>query len=180
MTDETLRRPSQVFASRLRELRKARGYSQADLAKLMRDAGRPMSKPALLRIENGERGLSLDEAVAFAYLLNAAPAHMLSPPEGDAVMLTDNAGVDGEGLRAWLRTGDPFGDFQAELRGDLERLVTTHARALVDAQRGGDTAGTKAALFELGKTALRYQEALMDLERRGFAESSASPEQVDG
>ncbi len=166
-------RPSEAFAARLKELRNARGLSQAELAKLMNDAGQEMSKVALLRIEKGQRGLSLDEALAFAAVLRAVPAHMLSPRAGEVVMLTKNEGVDGEGLRAWLRTGDAFGDFQPKLGRDLERLVRVHAEALVDAR--DDRAGQRDALVALGRTALRYQDALIELERRGLAE----PAEVD-
>jgi transcriptional regulator with XRE-family HTH domain len=74
------RRPSEVFAVRLRETRKARNLSQTELARRMTNAGRPMSKEALLRIENGTRGLSLDEAIALIAVLFAVPPHLLTPP----------------------------------------------------------------------------------------------------
>jgi transcriptional regulator with XRE-family HTH domain len=177
---DTELRPSQVFAVRLRELRNQRGYSQADLARLMQEAGRPVSKVAVLRIEKGERGLTLDEAIAFARVLGAVPAHMLSPRDEGLVWITGNQAVDGEGMRAWLRTGEPLGGFQEELRSDLEQIVMAHAQALVDAMRGDDAAGKKAALVELGKTALDYQDALMDLERRGFTEAAIAGDSEEG
>src|SRR5688500_4231713 len=99
------KRPSEIFAARLRETRKARDLTQTELAQLMTDAGLPLSKPALLRIENGERGLSLDEAIALSAVLYAVPAHLLTPPDDGIVALTDKLGVDGEGLRAWLLHG---------------------------------------------------------------------------
>ena len=84
-------RPSEIFARRLREVRTARGESQETLAQTMTERGAcPLSKAALLRIEKGKgfdeggRGLSLDEAIALAAVLNAAPAHLLTPPEGES------------------------------------------------------------------------------------------------
>src|SRR5688500_17476466 len=82
-------KPSEVFASRLRELRISRGMSQAELAKRMTAVGRPISKVGLLRIESGARGISLDEAIALIAELHAVPPHLLTPPEGEYVWLTD-------------------------------------------------------------------------------------------
>jgi transcriptional regulator with XRE-family HTH domain len=163
-------RASDVFLMRLRETRKARGLSQAELAALMTKAGRPMSRAALLRIENGERGISLDEALAFAAVLHVAPAHLLSPRGDGMVWPTSKVGFDGEGLRAWLLHGDKFiataSDYhRGEHAKTLERVVLTHAKALMDAQNGDDKAGVRAELAALGAAAGNYRAAL---ETRGF------------
>ena len=163
-TDEKMR-PSAVFAARLREIRKARGLSQELLAHSMTEGGRPLNKAALLRIESGERGLALDEALALAALLHAAPAHLLSPPEEEAlVWLTDQRGVDGDGMRDFLRFGEPLAlspeGQRARLSSSLEQAVIVYARALVDAVQGNDRAGQKEALLALGRMALAHREAL--------------------
>jgi transcriptional regulator with XRE-family HTH domain len=162
--------PSEVFRSRLRETRNARGVSQGELARRMRDAGYPMDKSAVLRIEKGERGISLDEALAFAAILFASPAHLLSPPGDEIVWLTSNRGFDGEGMRAWLLHGDEWiataSDYQRSGHAEmLERVVLAHAKALIDAQRGDDQAGMRAELAALGNAAASYRLAL---EKRGF------------
>jgi transcriptional regulator with XRE-family HTH domain len=164
------RRPSEVFATRLRETRKARGFSQTELAQQMTEQGQPMSKAALLRIENGERGLSLDEALAFAAVLYAVPAHLLSPPDDAIVRLTDKLGVDGEGLRAWLVHGYEFiataSDYhRGERAKSLEKIVLANAQALVDARRGKDKAGEVAALKQLAETSLVYRSQLELIEQ---------------
>ncbi len=64
---------SRVFAIELRAARKARGLSQTDLAQMVTDAGTPISRMALLRIENGQRNSSLDEAHALTAVINAYP-----------------------------------------------------------------------------------------------------------
>ncbi len=155
--------PSEVFAARLRETRRARGFSQTELAHTMTERGRPLSREALLRIENGERGLSLDEALALAAVLYVAPAHLLSPPDDGIVWLTDTQGVDGEGIRAWLLHGDEFVATASEYqRGErakaVGRAVLAHATALVDAQRGNDKAGVRVQLAALGTMAARVRE----------------------
>ena len=156
-------RPREVFAARLRETRKARGFSQTELAHRMTERGHPMSRAALLRVERGERGLSLDEALALAAELFVAPAHLLSPPDGEFVWLTDRFGVDGEGMRAWLLHGDDFvatwGDYQAgERESAFGRALLVHAKAYIDAERGDDKAGKARELAELVKAAAAYNK----------------------
>jgi transcriptional regulator with XRE-family HTH domain len=130
--------------------------SQAELAQHATEAGRPLDRAAVLRIERGQRGLALDEAVALATILRVAPAHLLSPPEGEFVALTDNEAVDGEALRDWLMFGAPFLGMAAAVAVDdsevrrvrderLRRELTRYALALTDASRGNDQAGITAA-----------------------------------
>lgn len=154
-------RPSEVFAKRLKAMRKLRGLTQTELAEQMTAAGRELDRAAILRIEKGTssqvggRGLSLDEALALMWVLPAVPAQMLTPPEGDWLAVTEAApGVDGEGLRNWFAFGDPLlampaavdsDETRAVLRERLERVVLAHALALADASRSNDTAGIKAA-----------------------------------
>jgi hypothetical protein len=128
-----------------------------------------MSKAAVLRIESGDRGLSLDEALAFAWVLNAAPAHLLSPPEGEGVMLTADAGLDGSGLRNWLLFGDPLliSTEGKRVRKRMDAIFTIEAlaQAIVDAKRGGDEAGSKATVLQLHKVIGSHKEELEAIER---------------
>jgi transcriptional regulator with XRE-family HTH domain len=162
-------RPSAVFATRLRETRLARGFSQAELARRMREHGQQMSKAAVLRIESGDRGLSLDEALAFAWVLNAVPAHLLSPPEGEGVMLTADAGLDGSGLRNWLLFGDPLlistEGKRVRTRMTAIFAIEALARAIVDARQGGDRAGVNAASLRLRDVIETHQDELKVIER---------------
>jgi transcriptional regulator with XRE-family HTH domain len=178
---ERWKRPSEIFATRLRETREARGgKSQGEVAKMMRDEGRPMSKGAVLRLEKekpepGEgRVLSLDEAIAFAAVLNVSPAHLLSPRGDEKVGLTDKRAVDSAGLRAWLLHGYEFvatgSEYQrGERAKELERVVLAHAQAFVDAARGDDEAGKLDALKALGRTAILYRDQIEQIEQTGGA-----------
>jgi transcriptional regulator with XRE-family HTH domain len=174
-TKEERKRPSEVFATRLRETRRARDLSQAELARRMTEVGRPMSKAALLRIENGERGLSLDEAIALTRILHAVPAQILTAPDGTLTALTGHESVDGGGMRNWLMYGEPVLAFsiaidlegtepRAVLRGRLESDITHHALALADAARANDKAGITAAGEAIVRAVHTYQEAT---EQRG-------------
>jgi transcriptional regulator with XRE-family HTH domain len=144
------KRASDVFRQRLRETRKARAMTQGDLGARMREAGYPMDKAAVQRVEKGDRGVSLDETLAFAAVLGAVPAQMFTPPGDETVWLTKNLGVNGEGIRAWLRYGDAFvadsGDLPEELWQDRAmQAMAVLARALVDADRNKDKAGIQDA-----------------------------------
>jgi transcriptional regulator with XRE-family HTH domain len=169
---EQKQRVSQIFRQRLRETRQARGgLSQGELAARMREAGHPtIDKAAVLRIEKGTRGVSLDEALALASVLNAVPAQLFTPPGEEVVWVTENHGFDGAGMRAWLLHGNEFiataSDYQRSGHAQmLERVVLAHAKALIDAHRGDDPAGVKAELAALGNVAASYRLAL---ENRGF------------
>lgn len=168
MIDKSQPLPSEVFAKRLRQTRELRRMSQAELARRMTEVGRPLSKLAVLRIESGERKLTLNEAFAFAAVLSAVPDQMFSPVGDEIVWLTDNQGVDGEGMRAWLRVGDSFiasaGELSDERLDELARqAILGRAQALLDAQGRDDKAGITEAFMAL-KDAIERPDEL----REGF------------
>jgi len=146
--------------------------TQAELARNLADRGIPMSKAALLRIERGERGLSLDESLALTAALNAVPAYMLTPPEGTYVeLLKDTLAVDGAGIREFLHQGLPWhlDPPPPEAVDDVQRErfqlnLARHALAMVDAVRGKDNAGVREA-----------GEAIVAEVRRRESERASSP-----
>jgi transcriptional regulator with XRE-family HTH domain len=151
-------KPSEVFGLRLRETRRARDLTQAQLASLMTENGIRMSKVSLLEIEKATRGLLLDEALALAAVLNAVPAHLLTPPQGAWVALTSKYSADGSGVREFLRHGFPWhighDSVPEEARGEarlssFQLNLARIALALVDARRGGDNHGVVDAVEAL-------------------------------
>jgi hypothetical protein len=112
-----------------------------------------MNKAAVLRVERGERVLSLDEALALAWALNVAPAHLVSPRDGSYVHVVDDTGLSGAAIRNWLLFGDPFPlrteGQRVKARVSLVYAIENLAQAFVDANRGGDEAGAKAAALAL-------------------------------
>jgi len=144
---ERWRRPSEVFAVRLREMRNERGRTLEQLAARVNEMGVPMTKTAVLRIEKGERGISLDEAVAFAAALNVVFASLLSPPEGEVIAVTDKMAMNGERFREWLRYG--LWDWQPapdeahdEGRANFHRSrLAALARAMAEAHDAQDWGG---------------------------------------
>jgi transcriptional regulator with XRE-family HTH domain len=168
MPEASKRRASQVFGERLKATRQRRRWTQQELAERMTDAGVPMSKTTLVRIEQGkgERGLSLDEALAFAVVIGASPTHLLTPAADETIALTDKHQVlDALAIRDWLRTGvqsrsttrnddgrlvgeDNFvaGRSTAVMRERFERQIAELSEAMLDAYRGEDKAGTQDAV----------------------------------
>jgi transcriptional regulator with XRE-family HTH domain len=163
-------KPSEVFAQRLRETRKARGWTQAELAEQLNQRGIPMNRDALMRIERGARSVSLDEALGLAQCLYAVPALLLTPPEGRHVAIAPNMGLaiaDGDEVRDWLTTGvnvllprvQGSGAHPA-LDASFKNTLAILAQALVDAARAGDQAGQRAAVKAIAKAVLDHDAAV--------------------
>lgn len=70
--------PESVFVQRLREERSRLGLSQAEFAdRLSARMGAPVYPSTITRIEKGERGVKLDEAVAMADVLGLPIAALI-------------------------------------------------------------------------------------------------------
>ena len=70
----------ELFGETVRTLRRARGWSQEDLARKMTDAGHPMHQTTLAKLESGIRPTSVDELVALGALLNVNPRDLIRVP----------------------------------------------------------------------------------------------------
>src|SRR4051794_14886041 len=64
------RRFRKVTGLRVRDLRQGAGLSQTELAELLTERGAPFNQPAIVRLESGQRILSVEEALALAQVLN--------------------------------------------------------------------------------------------------------------
>jgi transcriptional regulator with XRE-family HTH domain len=100
--------PSEVFRSRLREVRRLKGWTQQDLAEALARLGLNISAFAITRIETGNRGVSLDQAIAMAAVLGVSPLHMIVPLDDDGVQLAPQLSVTTADARAWLRGQRPL------------------------------------------------------------------------
>jgi transcriptional regulator with XRE-family HTH domain len=169
-------RPSQVFARRLHELRESRGRSLSWLAERMQAAGfEKMGKAGVLRVEKAERGLSLDEALAFAQVFYAAPAHLLTPHEGTGVAITNQLRLDnGQEIRTWFSTGHalpvwpetPGTEDRAVLDEFLNKHLEVYAENLVDALRARpvDVKGVEIAKDAIKAVVYRHREAVQSID----------------
>jgi transcriptional regulator with XRE-family HTH domain len=72
-----------ALARRVTHERERRGWSPAQLAKAMTDAGQPMNQSSIWKIENARprRKITVDEAVTFAQVFDMTLDELMVPPE---------------------------------------------------------------------------------------------------
>jgi transcriptional regulator with XRE-family HTH domain len=100
--------PSDVFRARLREVRRLKNWTQADLAAALAGTGLGLGEPAITRMERGSRGVSLDEAIAISAVLGVSPLHMLVPLDDDGAQVAPGQAVSTADARAWMRGLTPL------------------------------------------------------------------------
>jgi transcriptional regulator with XRE-family HTH domain len=151
--------PSVVFGLRVQERRRGRGLTQAELAQRLKAKGYLIEQSGVSEIETGKRkgGVPLELAFAIAEVLQAVPAHLLTPPGDKRIRLSESFAIDGPGLRRWLISGLPWTTARAsdqpapeEVAGDVawEQFRDNLARlafAFADATRIDRDAANAAA-----------------------------------
>lgn len=118
-------RPSEIFVEQMRAQRERRGWSQRQLAERLDTLGLRVHQTTVGKWESGERGLSLDEALAITAALDLAPVHMISGSYLEAQGRQPAVTLGGEmsaatarEMRQWVRGERP-------LRGQDERRFRT-------------------------------------------------------
>jgi transcriptional regulator with XRE-family HTH domain len=116
--------PGKVFALRVQEARKSRGWTQQELAKQVNAIGYPMSRVTVTKIEKGaERAAnaSLSEVLAIAAALGVPLVHLLTSRDDSQVLaIAPELTVSAADVRAWIRgllplPGGDFGAFFAAM-----------------------------------------------------------------
>lgn len=103
------KRPSQVFATTMREVRGRRRWSQEDLEDVLRSLGHPLDRTVIARIESEERKLTLDDAMAISAALAVAPIHMFTPrASSEAVAIGAKLRAPAGKVRRWVRGEQPL------------------------------------------------------------------------
>jgi transcriptional regulator with XRE-family HTH domain len=69
---------NKVIGSKLKKARDYRGYSQSQFGKVVH-----LNQTHICKIETGERGLTIDNLIAFSKVLNVSPLYFLSDFEKD-------------------------------------------------------------------------------------------------
>jgi transcriptional regulator with XRE-family HTH domain len=104
--------PSDLIARRVRDLRKARGMTVAELAARCGSVGMPkLTAQALYKLEGqresatrNARPVTVDELLALAYVLDAAPAHLIAGLDDTASFpVTPAVSVPAADVRQWIR-----------------------------------------------------------------------------
>ena len=93
----------------VRELRRARGVSAAELADALAAEGIHWDRSRVTAIENGRRAsITIDEWLALARVLSVPPLHLLLPVDAEQVTLTpDGPTVPTATAAAWIVGDDP-------------------------------------------------------------------------
>ncbi|WP_395105271.1 multiprotein-bridging factor 1 family protein [Actinomadura sp. SCN-SB] len=112
--------PSDVVGARVREVRKRRGWTAAQLAARCTEAGAPeITASVVTDLETGRRdkttgrrrrNITVDELLALALALDVAPVHLLAPLKEGAYWVTPGRAVKVGLLRHWIRGHEPLSD----------------------------------------------------------------------
>jgi transcriptional regulator with XRE-family HTH domain len=108
-TTKDAKRPSEVFGAQMGTVRGRRGLSLQDLADRLTRLGFPMDRTTLNKLENGRRGLSLDEALAIAAALDVSPLHLFVPiMDSEQLEIAPKVTAGAVRARKWLRGEQPL------------------------------------------------------------------------
>jgi len=128
-------RPSDYARLRLSDARKKKGWSQRDLAQAMADAGWPIDRTIIARIESGTgraENLTVNELVAFAAVLGMSPLWLIAPWDDDArVSIAPDITSRGKDFRLWVQGLLPLNfDWASQPEGGAraERLAASSDR----------------------------------------------------
>jgi transcriptional regulator with XRE-family HTH domain len=153
-------RATQIVARRVREARKSRGWTQAELAERLEEVGYPKTRDTLTKLESGQqRGISVDDVFALAAALGVNPVHLLTPLEDNVPVAITNSVVYPAwvvrrwigGTFAWL-PGLPDTDFAQIPESELaERIVGRLERDMTPLTRGLMHDETRARARRLAK-----------------------------
>jgi transcriptional regulator with XRE-family HTH domain len=148
MSPNRLRRPSEVVGSRVRDLRIARGWSQARLADCLQDVGINLGQSNVARLETGKRDVSLDDVYCLALALDCPPLILLAPGDDTTRVRVGRRGENASRLRAWIvgrqpldtvRNHDAYREHVGRLREPTGFTVGPFLREIAD-QLDADTA----------------------------------------
>jgi len=103
------KRPSEVAARRIKELRKAHGWTQQELADRLGELGSPIDRVAIAKLETSQRRLLTDEAFLFAFALDVAPINLFLPLEDEDIQVASRTAASSVALRGWVSGEAPLG-----------------------------------------------------------------------
>lgn len=168
--DVARNKPSRLFARNLRAARELRGLSQRQVAEMMTTAGHPMTKAAITRLESDEldRKLTLDEALALAWVLEVAPMLLLTPDSGEYLFPAASIGLGKSETRNWITFGNPWLEDSSKGRRVKARIalfqsLERQAQILIDAIKMKDDAERTVAVNKLIKIAVSHKRQVDEL-----------------
>jgi transcriptional regulator with XRE-family HTH domain len=124
--------PTRVLAARVRELRRQRGWTAAQLGVRMAEQGIKWDRSIVANLENGRRAtVSVDEWFALAYVLEVPPVSLIVPTDLVAEYMVTPAVATGAGrVEPWLVGSLPLPEIDGRSYGlDRGRQRWTPTRA---------------------------------------------------
>lgn len=82
----------------VQRLRREQGMDPETFIAALADAGLEVSVTTLSRLENGHRGIKVDDLLALAYTLGTSPLALVLPPEDDVLEMPDASWEEAPGL----------------------------------------------------------------------------------
>lgn len=130
------RRAELAFGERVRRLRRAKGLTQADLAKQLAAHGYELHPSAIAKIEGASRPTSVGEAVAIAMILDVETRDLVRPSVGEVAQArVDAALLEVQEVKARLRDMNiRIAALTAE-KGKLTRELAAKRRVYDEARR---------------------------------------------
>jgi hypothetical protein len=105
MADERVGPVGWILAANIKRIRESQRLTYAELSRLLAAAGREIPILGLRRIESTERRVDVDDLLALAYVLKAAPVDLLV--SGDATdepyPVTPEIESTADAVREWVR-----------------------------------------------------------------------------
>ncbi len=160
-------------ARRLREVRAARRWSQAAMARGLSELGIPTTQETFARMETGARRIRLAEAFAFGAVLGVSPLGLALPADDDEpVCLTPYLTVRAGEMRRWAQGTGPLLDEET-----LEEGTATPEGAILPAVGGvgawGRREGRTLDGRQLGPSELALEVAMYERQSLGSATLAA-------
>lgn len=122
-----------VFAGRLRNARKARGWTQQALADAVTELGHPINRVTIAKIEDGKTrasNVTIEELLVFAAALDMPPSLLLVPlGTADRVAITPTLSVHPDAAMQWFEGEEPLLVWNEE----RQRFVQRHRQAWLKA-----------------------------------------------
>jgi transcriptional regulator with XRE-family HTH domain len=121
--------PAQTIALRIKEVRRVRGWSAAQLAARCATLGMPeLDRSTVANIENGRRQrVGVDELLVLALALGVAPLHLLVPLKERFIAIAPDYATGSGRARQWIRGNHPivYADRDPTLRqGDRQTYLS--------------------------------------------------------
>ncbi|WP_197039842.1 helix-turn-helix transcriptional regulator [Nocardia sp. NRRL WC-3656] len=126
---------AELVSMNLARIRDLRRLTVRQLSERLSDIGAPMLPSGITNVEKGKRGVSLENLLAFAAVLNASPADFLDAPERDRIAISQKSEpVTPYVLRSWLADEQPLfiepgSDYDQTRREQLEAAPTWKRRS---------------------------------------------------